>query len=168
MPLKNDEVFRRRRHQKPNMEQALREHMGKYVPSENRNFFSIGLRDPPLLYSYFYHWFDLGRYDNPHASIRRLAFYNIYDSKAKVLQPLLKRCSYAGCATTIQDPEQMDNARPRAAASRVSLRACQYDDGRSSQVRKMDAEIGWNANGTACFEQHLYLNSRVWDVLYHR
>ena len=41
---------------KPNMEQALREHMGKYVPSEDRNFFSIGLHYDPLpLYSHFYH-----------------------------------------------------------------------------------------------------------------
>ena len=72
---------------KPNMEQALREHMGKYVPSENRNFFSIGLHFDPLpLYSHFYHWFDLAEIrDNPHTNpIRRLApLYNIYDSKSE-------------------------------------------------------------------------------------
>ena len=72
---------------KPNMEQALREHMGKYVPSENRNFFSIGLHYDPLpLYSHFYHWFDLAEIrDNPHMNpIRRLApLYNIYDSKSE-------------------------------------------------------------------------------------
>jgi hypothetical protein len=72
---------------KPNMEQALREHMGKYIPSENRNFFSIGLHYDPLpLYSHFYHWFDLAEIrDNPHKNpIRRLApLYNIYDSKSE-------------------------------------------------------------------------------------
>ena len=72
---------------KPNMEQALREHMGRYVPSENRNFFSIGLHYDPLpLYSHFYHWFDLAEIrDNPHVNpIRRLApLYNIYDSKSE-------------------------------------------------------------------------------------
>ena len=72
---------------KPNMEQALREHMGKYVPSEDRNFFSIGLHYDPLpLYSHFYHWFDLAEIrDNPHINpIRRLApLYNIYDSKSE-------------------------------------------------------------------------------------
>ena len=72
---------------KPNMEQALREHMGKYVPTENRNFFSIGLHYDPLpLYSHFYHWFDLAEIrDNPHTNpIRRLApLYNIYDSKSE-------------------------------------------------------------------------------------
>ena len=44
---------------KPNMKPALQEHMGKFVPKDQRNFFSIGLHFDPLpLYSHFYHWFD--------------------------------------------------------------------------------------------------------------
>ncbi|MEC7858618.1 MAG: hypothetical protein VX706_04400, partial [Bacteroidota bacterium] len=44
---------------KENMEPALREHMGKYVPENERNFFNIGLHlDPLPLYSHFVHWFD--------------------------------------------------------------------------------------------------------------
>lgn len=70
---------------KDNMETALREHMGKYVPKDKRNFFSIGLHMDPLpLYSHFYHWFDLAEVrDNPHPNpIRRgPPLYNMYDSK---------------------------------------------------------------------------------------
>lgn len=70
---------------KENMEPALREHMGKFVPSEDRNFFNIGLHIDPLpLYSHFVHWFDLAEMrDNPHSSsIRREALlYNIFDTK---------------------------------------------------------------------------------------
>ena len=70
---------------KDNMEPALREHMGKYVPENERNFFNIGLHIDPLpLYSHFVHWFDLAEMrDNPHESpIRRNALlYNIFDTK---------------------------------------------------------------------------------------
>ena len=70
---------------KDNMEPALREHMGKYVPEDERNFFNIGLHIDPLpLYSHFVHWFDLAEMrDNPHESpIRRDALlYNIFDTK---------------------------------------------------------------------------------------
>ena len=70
---------------KENMEPALRERMGKYVPEEERNFFNIGLHIDPLpLYSHFVHWFDLAEIrDNPHESpIRRNALlYNIFDTK---------------------------------------------------------------------------------------
>ena len=70
---------------KDNMEPVLREHMGKFVPKETRNFFNIGLHlDPLPLYSHFVHWFDLAMMrDEPHQSpIRREALlYNIFDSK---------------------------------------------------------------------------------------
>ena len=70
---------------KDNMEPALRERMGKYVPENERNFFNIGLHIDPLpLYSHFVHWFDLAEMrDNPHESpIRRDALlYNIFDTK---------------------------------------------------------------------------------------
>ena len=72
---------------KSNMEPALREHMGSFVPEENRNFFTIGMHyDPVPLYSHFYHWFDLAQMeDEPHESpIRRgPLLYNIFDSKSE-------------------------------------------------------------------------------------
>jgi len=70
---------------KSNMEPALREHMGQFVPEDQRNFFAIGMHYDPLpLYSHFVHWFDLAQVrDEPHKSpIRRGALlYNIFDSK---------------------------------------------------------------------------------------
>ena len=70
---------------KPNMEPALREHMGEFVPEDKRNFFLIGMHyDPVPLYCHFIHWFDLAQMrDEPHKSpIRREPLlYNIFDSK---------------------------------------------------------------------------------------
>jgi len=66
-------------------EPALRPHMGKYIPTEQRNFFWIVTHyDPRPLYSHFYHWFELARMDTePHKSeIRRgPLLYNIFDSR---------------------------------------------------------------------------------------
>jgi hypothetical protein len=67
------------------MEPALREHLGHFVPEEERNFFLIGAHYDPLpLYTHFYHWFELAQMDNePHESpIRRgPLLYNIFDSR---------------------------------------------------------------------------------------
>lgn len=64
---------------------ALREHLGAFVPENERNFFWIGAHyDPRPLYSHFYHWFELARMDiEPHKSeIRRgPLLYNIFDSR---------------------------------------------------------------------------------------
>ena len=67
------------------MEPALREHLGRFVPEERRNFFSISAHFDPLpLFTHFYHWFELARMDRePHPSaIRsRPLLYNIWDSR---------------------------------------------------------------------------------------
>ena len=70
---------------KPYFDPALREHLGAFVPKEERNFFVIGEHyDPRTLYSNFYHWFELARMDvEPHKSEIRKGplLYNIFDSR---------------------------------------------------------------------------------------
>ena len=67
------------------MEPALREHLGSFVPANERNFFYIITHyDPTPLYTHFYHWFDLAQMrEEPHPSpIRRgPLLYNIFDSR---------------------------------------------------------------------------------------
>ncbi len=69
---------------KPYMEPALREHMGVFIPEDERNFFWIVTHIDALpLYSHFYHWIELARMDTePHASPIRQGslLYNIFDS----------------------------------------------------------------------------------------
>ena len=66
-------------------EPALREHLGKFVPTEKRNFFLIGMHyDPRPLYSHFYHWFELARLDKePNKSEIRKGplLYNIFAAR---------------------------------------------------------------------------------------
>ena len=70
---------------KANMEPALREHLGAFVPEDERNFFWIAAHyDPTPLYTHFYHWWDLAQMrDEPHESLIRRGplLYNIFDSR---------------------------------------------------------------------------------------
>jgi hypothetical protein len=67
------------------MEPALREHMGSFVPEQQRHFFWITAHlDPAPLFTHFWHWFELARMDlTPHESpVRQGALlYNIFDSR---------------------------------------------------------------------------------------
>ncbi len=67
------------------MDPALREHLGTFVPEDERNFFWIVTHfDPKPLYSHFYHWWELAQMrEEPHKSpIRRgPVLYNIFDSR---------------------------------------------------------------------------------------
>ncbi|MEM9529873.1 MAG: hypothetical protein AAGA23_03020 [Pseudomonadota bacterium] len=69
----------------PYMEPAVREHVGRFIPETQRNFFWITAHYDPLpLYTHFYHWFELARMDTePHPSpVRQGALlYNIFDSR---------------------------------------------------------------------------------------
>ena len=72
---------------KPYLRAALIPQMGQFVPEEKRVFFTrVTHREPMLLYSHDYHWFDLSRMrDEPHPSpIRRQAsLSNIWDNRAE-------------------------------------------------------------------------------------
>jgi len=67
------------------MDPALREHLGTFIPEDERNFFWIVTHyDPKPLYSHFYHWWELAQMrEEPHKSpIRRgPVLYNIFDSR---------------------------------------------------------------------------------------
>jgi len=71
------------------MEPALRARIGAFAPAAERDFFAqVEYREPLLLRSHGYHWFDLARMERePHASpIRRgPLLYNIWDNRAEGL-----------------------------------------------------------------------------------
>ena len=73
------------------MDAALRERIGSFSPAKNgrREFFSeINYRDPVVMRTHGYHWFDLARMSHePHASpIRRVPLlYNIFAGRAEGL-----------------------------------------------------------------------------------
>ena len=162
---------------KPNMEPALREHMGEFVPEDQRNFFYIGMHYDPLpLYSHFYHWFDLAQVrDEPHESpIRRgPLLYNIFDSKNE------------GIATGVEEMFMHaglydDNPRSReivwimiaqrAARGLGSLyaHANEMTMAEAGQVHVRWTPRGWMKREPHLlqFEQHLYLRQPGYGTCY--
>ena len=75
----------------PYMDPALRARTGEYVTERPLEFFSeVDYRDPVLLRTHGYHWFDLARMrQDPHPSpIRRgPLLYNIFTTRTEVLCP---------------------------------------------------------------------------------
>jgi Bacterial protein of unknown function (DUF885) len=73
--------------EKPYLRAALIPQLGHFVPEEQRVFFTrVTHREPMLLLSHDYHWFDLARMrDEPHASPirRRASLSNIWDGRAE-------------------------------------------------------------------------------------
>jgi Bacterial protein of unknown function (DUF885) len=72
---------------KPYLRAALIPQLGQFVPEEQRVFFTrVTHREPMLLFSHDYHWFDLSRMrDEPHPSPirRRASLSNIWDNRAE-------------------------------------------------------------------------------------
>ncbi len=72
---------------KPYLRAALIPQLGHFVPEEQRVFFSrVTHREPMLLLSHDYHWFDLARMrDEPNSSPirRRASLSNIWDGRAE-------------------------------------------------------------------------------------
>ena len=162
---------------KANMEPALREHMGQFVPKEERNFFYIGMHFDPLpLYSHFYHWFDLAQVrDNPHASpIRRgPLLYNIFDSKSE------------GIATGVEEMFMHaglydDNPRSReivwimlAQRAARGLGSLYAHANEMTMAEAGQVHVDWTPRGwmkrephLLQFEQHLYLRQPGYGTCY--
>ena len=171
--LEENEVM----HIKPNMKPALREHMGKFVPKDQRNFFSIGMHYDPLpLYSHFYHWFDLAQLrDEPHENpIRRAApLYNMYDSKNEGIATAVEEMfMHAGLYDN--NPRSREIVwimlAQRAARGLGSLyaHANMMTMAEASQVHVKWTPRGWMEREPHLleFEQHLYLRQPGYGTCY--
>ncbi len=158
-------------------EPAMREHLGQFVPKENRHFFWITAHyDPRPLYSHFYHWFELAQMKNePHRSeIRRHPLlYNIFDSRNE------------GMATAVEEIYMQaglydDNPRvreivyimiaQRAARGLGSLYA-HANEMTMEEAGKIHSDYtprGWmkTEKELLIFEQHLYLRQPGYGTSY--
>ena len=162
---------------KPNMEPALREHLGRFVPEDKRNFFWITAHyDPAPLYCHFYHWWDHAQIrDEPHESpIRRGALlYNIFDS----------RCE--GVATGVEEMFMQAGLHDASPRSReivwimLAQRAARGLGSLYAHANEMTMEeagqvhVDWTPRGWMTtepellrFEQHLYLRQPGYGTSY--
>jgi hypothetical protein len=162
---------------KPNMEPALREHMGQFVPADQRNFFSIGMHYDPLpLYSHFVHWFDLAQVrDEPHESpIRRGALlYNIFDSKNEgiatgVEEMFMHAGLYEDSPRSREIVWIMIAQRAARGLGSLYAHANEMTMAEAGQVHVKWTPRGWMKRepNLLQFEQHLYLRQPGYGTCY--
>jgi hypothetical protein len=158
-------------------EPALREHLGRFVPADKRNFFIITLHhDPRPLYSHFYHWFELAQMDNePHSSeIRRgPLLYNIFDSRnegtATAVEEMFMQAGLYNDDPRVKEIVYIMIAQ-RAARGLGSLYA-HANEMTMEEAGKIHSEYtprGWMKveKELLIFEQHLYLRQPGYGTSY--
>ena len=158
-------------------EPALREHKGRFVPKEKRNFFLITMHyDPRPLFSHFYHWFELAQMDlEPHASeIRRTPLlYNIFDSRNEGMATAVEEI-FMNAGLYDADPRVREIVyiliAQRAARGLGSLYA-HANEMTMEEAGKVHAEYtprGWMKTEKELlkFEQHLYMRQPGYGTSY--
>ena len=159
------------------LEPALRAHTARYSPKRPLEFFAeVDARDPEVLLTHGYHWFDLARMERePHPSpIRRgPLLYNIFDNRTE---------GFATANEELMMRAGMCDARPRSrelvwillaqrgarALAELKMQANQLTLEEAARFATSNTPRGWlrMGNSTVWFEQHLYLQQPAYGTSY--
>jgi uncharacterized protein (DUF885 family) len=158
------------------MDPALRERTGTFAPGPLEFFTEVDYRDPVLLRTHGYHWFDLARmkHDPQQSPIRRgPLLYNIFDSRTE------------GFATAMEElmmDSGLCDARPRSreliyvllaqrgarALGELRMHANELPLEEAAKSASANTPRGWLrlTGSTVWFEQHLYLQQPGYGTSY--
>src|SRR6266850_609391 len=161
----------------PDMDAALRARVGQYTETRPLEFFTeVDYRDPVLMRTHGYHWFDLARMQRqPHPSpIRRGALlYNIFDSRTEGLATAMEELMMqAGlCDTRPRSRELVYILLAQRAARGIGdlrMHANQWSIEQAARFASSNTPRGWlRLEGeTVWFEQHLYLQQPGYGTSY--
>src|SRR5258708_3298892 len=162
---------------KPYLKAALIPQLGHFVPEEQRVFFTrVAHREPMLLLSHDYHWFDLSRMrDEPHASPirRRASLSNIWDNRAEGFATAFEEIlMHAGLYH--DNPRAKDllwimlaNRAARGLAS-LYVQANEFDLAKAGKFHAAWTPRGWAnpKDSLTGFEQLLYLRQPGYGTSY--
>lgn len=161
----------------PYIEPVLRAHMGQFVPENERNFFwTVVHHEPMVLWTHWYHWFDLARMESmPHASAIRRGplLYNLWDSRSEGLSTGFEEI-------TLRAGLYDDNPRARelvwimlAQRAARGLGSLYAQSNRFSLKEARDFHVAWTPRGwmredldLLGFEQLLYLRQPGYGTSY--
>ena len=162
---------------KPYLKAALIPQLGHFVPEEQRVFFTrVTHREPMLLLSHDYHWFDLSRMrDEPHASPirRRASLSNIWDNRAEGFATAFEEIlMHAGLYDDNPRAKELvwimlANRAARGLAS-LYVQANEFDLQKAGRFHAAWTPRGWaNPNDSLTgFEQLLYLRQPGYGTSY--
>jgi uncharacterized protein (DUF885 family) len=162
---------------RPYMDPALRARTGQYTARRPLEFFTeVDYRDPVLMRTHGYHWFDLARMQKePHPSpIRRRALlYNIFDTRTEGLATAMEELMmHAGLCDTRPRSRELVYIllAQRAARAMGDLRmhANQMSLEEAARFASHQTPRGWLRldGATVWFEQHLYLQQPGYGTSY--
>lgn len=159
------------------MDAALRVRVSPFIPPAERDFFAqIDAREPRLMRTHGYHWFDLWRMDaHPHPSVVRRGplLYNIWDSRAEGLATAMEEMmTSAGWVDDSPRARELVYVliAQRAARGLASLRVHANEIGLEEAIRFAHERTpyGWlKADGGLVWaEQRLYLQQPGYGTCY--
>jgi len=159
------------------MDGALRARVGQYTAHRPLEFFTeVDYRDPVLMRTHGYHWFDLARMkQDPHPSpLRRGALlYNIFDTRSEGLATAMEELMMqAGlCDPRPRSRELVYVLLAQRAARAIGELRVQANQMTLEQAARFASEQtprGWlRLEGeTVWFEQHLYLQQPGYGTSY--
>lgn len=160
------------------MDPALRARMGRFVPATGlRGFFSeVNYRDPVVMRTHHYHWFDLARMaEDPHSSpIRRVPLlYNIFDSRAEgVSTGFEEMMMHAGLFDNRPRARELIHIMLAQRAARslgeLYMHANQFTMQEARAYASKWTPRGWlpEDGGTIVGEQHFYLQQPFYGTSY--
>jgi hypothetical protein len=162
---------------RPWMDAALRARTGEYTARRPLEFFTeVDYRDPVLMRTHGYHWFDLARMRHePHPSpIRRGALlYNIFDTRTEGLATAMEELMMnAGlCDSRPRSRELVYILLAQRAARAIGDLRMHANQGSLEEAARFAVEAtprGWlRLDGdTVWFEQHLYLQQPGYGTSY--
>jgi uncharacterized protein (DUF885 family) len=162
---------------KPYLRAALIPQLGHFVPEEQRVFFTrVTHREPMLLLSHDYHWFDLSRMrDEPHPSPirRRASLSNIWDNRAEGFATAFEEIlMHAGLYDDNPRAKELvwimlANRAARGLAS-LYVQANQFDLQKAGKFHAEWTPRGWAnpKDSLTGFEQLLYLRQPGYGTSY--
>jgi len=161
------------------MDAALRERLGSFSPAKNgrREFFSeVNYRDPVVMRTHGYHWFDLARMKNePHASpIRRVPLlYNIFAGRAEGLATGMEEMMmHAGLFDERPRTRELIwillAQRAARALGDLHMHSNEWTMEQAIKFASKWTPRGWlpEDGNTVWFEQHLYLQQPTYGTSY--
>ena len=150
------------------MDEALRTHVGQYTDKRPLEFFTeIDYRDPVLMRTHGYHWFDLARMEHePHPDpIRRGALlYNIFNTRteghATAMEEMMMQMGLCDSRPRSRELVYVLLAQRAARAlGELRMHANQSSLEEAAKFASENTPRGWLrlSGETVWFEQHLYL-----------
>jgi hypothetical protein len=161
---------------RPDMEPALRAHIGKFTAGTREFFTEVDYRDPEVMRTHGYHWFDIARLDHdpPASPIRHgPLLYNIFDTRTEGHatgweEMMLQAGMFDAHPHSRELIYVMLAERAARALGDLRMQSNEYTLEQAATFASSNTPRGWLSlsGSTVREEQHLYLQQPAYGTSY--